>query len=253
MTTTARSRLPEFRLLLPGVYAWGMTLWAPLVAAQSHWAARACAALALVGIAVGAFVVHGAPTPARFIGVHGVLACATAAWLTSSSLVSPERLEPMSATLGSVGWALYAVGWGARHVEPARADDRSPLEPRARLAAGATWIVAAAAMGALVLVALAFRETRAEHALFAHAAALLAGAGVLLTGATVAVERGRVGERGPAAQRLAGGLRWLIPALLVALAVWVLSAWLSELPRAAHESASRFASVTPRAEVPEGA
>jgi hypothetical protein len=123
-------------------------------------------------------------------------------------LVRVDRLEPMKAALGVIGWVLFAFGWGALR-KPAAVPEDDPhvlpgdvLPPRGRLPVGAVAVLGAAVSFAVPPLFFAWRVTRADHALFAHAVAILCAIGLVTSGAEVAVRRGRWEPLHPPLRRL---------------------------------------------------
>jgi hypothetical protein len=103
----------------------------------------------------------------------------------------------MKAALGVIGWVLFAFGWGALRT-PAAVPEDDPhvlpgeaLAPRGRLPIGAVAVLGAAVVSAIPPLFFAWRVTRADHALFAQAVAILCSIGLVTSGAEIAVRRGR--------------------------------------------------------------
>lgn len=183
-------------MLLPGLYAWVTTVAYPAAQKSAPLEARVSAGVALVALVLAPLVAFDRPRAGRVIGVYGFVSASALTWVLLEPIVSVGRLEPIRGSLGAVGWALYAFGWGAvRHTERVPEDDprailSNPLKPRSELPRGATAVFAVSLVGALVPAFLAWRVSRPEHALLAHAVALAAGIAMIVSGVRVATERG---------------------------------------------------------------
>ena len=114
----------------------------------------------------------------------------------------------MKAALGVIGWVLFAFGWGALRTPTSIPEDDphvlpgDALRPRGRLPIGAVAVLGGAVVCAAPPLFFAWRVTRADHALFAHAVGILCSIGLVTTGAEVAVRRGRWRPLEPAMRRL---------------------------------------------------
>jgi len=211
-------------LLSPGLYAWAITVLAPVCLRGAGTLARVAAGLAAVSLLLGAvFGSRGRGRLRRTFGLHGFVALSVATWLLLGRVLAADRLEPMRAALGAVGWAVFAFGWGALR-KPGYVPEEDPhvvagppLSPRASLPRGAVPILVAAVGSAAVPLGLAWRVTRQYHALFAHAVAVAAAIWLVTSAAEVAIGRGRVSPVAPASKRL--GQAALPLALLAVLLV----------------------------------
>ena len=195
-------------LLLPGVYAWASTVLYPATLRGAGVPARVTACAALLSLAAGTFASRRSPEMGRLLGLHGFVGLSATTWLLLSAVVRVDRLEPMKAALGAIGWVLFAFGWGALR-KPAAVPEDDPhvlpgeaLGPRGKLPTGAVVVLGAAVACAALPLSLAWRVTRAEHALFAHAVAVLCAIGLVTTGADVALHRGRWAPVEPPLRRL---------------------------------------------------
>jgi hypothetical protein len=183
-------------MLLPGVYAWVATVAQPVSGKGVGFLPRALAVAALVSLALGPLFTPGRPRLARGFGVWGFVGLSILTWLLIGSKISVEELDPLRAAFGSVGWALFAFGWGSmRHwgsvpEEDPRAVDGPPLVARANLPPLAGWIFGAGVMGGGLILALAWRVHRPTHALLSHALALTLAVWLVNVAADVAVRRG---------------------------------------------------------------
>ncbi|MCL2823034.1 MAG: hypothetical protein FWD57_03505, partial [Polyangiaceae bacterium] len=117
------------QVLVPGIYAWAVTV-VPAAYDSSHpvlaWIA-ACSAC--VFLCVGAFVVRARSSLGHALGIWAFLIACTATWLLSTSSLQIDRLDPWRAGAGSIGWILFALGWGT----PWRVRQHPDDDPRALL------------------------------------------------------------------------------------------------------------------------
>jgi hypothetical protein len=208
-------------VLLPGLYAWGVTVAWPILVRPSASLPRYLALLALFALLVGSVLSIRWPAPARMLGVWLFLALCTGVWASAGVRAGGPLLDPVQGIAGSLGWALFALGWagdGGTAWGRSVADDPSalggpPLAPRSLLWRGAPWLVAISIVAAAVLLALAFWAPGRPRALFGHAAAISGAVALVGSASEIAVRRpparqpsepGRLasGERGPWRARL---------------------------------------------------
>jgi hypothetical protein len=215
------------RVLLPGLYAWMLTVGLPVMARGVRTGPRLTAAAALVALLLALSIVGQRLTVARVFGIYVFVLCSALTWALLGSDLSPAHLDRVRTALGTLGWVLYAFGWGRVRTLP-EADRElqiapgAPLIPRSRLHARAVPIVAFAVCAALVCEGLAFRVDRPEHAVLAHGAAVACALLVLSAGSRIALAQGTRVELASPAQRLnAVALRGALLALLFGLGlVW---------------------------------
>jgi hypothetical protein len=226
-----RDRLRQVALhanvALPGLYAWVTTVAHP-VAAHRGLAARVAAYAALLALLLGTGLLSRRPRAARALGVLAFVGLCVITWLLLGQGVDSQQLSPIRAGCGAVGWALYAFGWGS--VWPAAMQlgtgdqpaDEAPLAPRSRLPRGAGLILLLAVAAALGPWLWAWTVVRPDHAVLAHAVALLGALALLSAAARVALERDS--PRGVAAPqtrlRAAAGPLSALALVLVAGLLW---------------------------------
>ena len=99
-------------ILLPGLYAWLLTVAEPATGAGVGLLARMLAFLALIALVTGPFLAPDRPVLGRVFGIYGFVGLSVLAWSQLGSAVSAEQLDPLRAALGAFGWVLYAFGWG---------------------------------------------------------------------------------------------------------------------------------------------
>jgi hypothetical protein len=221
-------------LLLPGLFAWGVTVAWPILVHPSPSLAKLLALLSVLALLSGSVLSIRWPAAARMLGVWSFLALCTCVWASVRPRAGAPILDPLQGIAGSLGWALFALGWagdgGAQPsvatVPSARAD-RS-FSPRSRLWWGAAWLVAFAIAASLALLALAFWAPGRARAMFAHAAAIAGGVALVGAAAEIAVRQqppsrpggarhGNGGQRGEWRARLDGAKSALILLALLAL------------------------------------
>ena len=214
------------RVLLPGVYAWMLTVGLPVMARGVRTGPRLTAAGALVALLLALSIVGQRLAIARLLGIYVFVLFSALTWALLGSDLSPAHLDRVRTALGTLGWVLYAFGWGRVRTLPEAGELRiapgAPLVPRSRLHARAMPIVAFAVCTALVCEGLAFRVDRPEHAVLAHGAAVACALLVLSAGSRIALAQGTRVELASPAQRLnAVALRGALLALLFGLGlVW---------------------------------
>ena len=196
-TTRGETRhlLLATNVALPGAYAWLTTVAHPAFARGVDGWPRATAYAALLALAAGALLIGRYPRAARAVGVLGFVALCVTTWVLLGSRLAPERLNSVLAACGAVGWALFALGWGAtQRFRPVESDDAEeargkPLVARGRLPRTAAVAMALGLLAALTPWLAAWRVKRAEHALLAHGAALVAAIAIVIVASQVAIDR----------------------------------------------------------------
>lgn len=182
------------RVLVPGLYAWLLTVGLPVMARGVRAPPRLAAAGALATLLLGLLVAGRRLDVARVLGIYLFVLCSALTWSLLGSDLSPVRLDRVRTALGTLGWVLYAFGWGRVRVLPAEHGAHvapgAPLVARSRLHRRALPIVAFAVLAALVFEGLAFRVDRPEHAVLAHGVAVACALLVLSAGARVALAQG---------------------------------------------------------------
>jgi hypothetical protein len=183
---------------LPGLYAWVTTVTYPGAGHQAELA-RATAYGALAALLVGALLVQHRPRWARAVGVLGFVALCVATWVLLGPALDVQRLNPIRAACGAFGWALFALGWGSARLAPAHIEESGPashqLSARGGLPSGAGLVLALGALAAFAPWVWAWTVERPEHAVLAHAAALLGAIALVGAAGRIALERE---PRGPA-------------------------------------------------------
>lgn len=228
MATPADSPRPDptarLNVLLPGLYAWVTTVAYPAAHPGAPLACRVAAGLALIALVAGPLVAARRARLGRAVGIFGFLVPTVAAWVFAGPLISAERVDPVRAAAGALGWGLFVLGWGSVRKtgfvpeEDPRALPGDELPARAELPRGAVLVLALAVAGAVLPALLAWRVVRAEHALLAQAVALACGIATVSVGAEIALLRGRWRPIEPPAQRLS---RAAVPLTLLGIVLVV--------------------------------
>jgi hypothetical protein len=225
-----RQLIARTNMLLPGLYAWVSTVASPVAARGAPSLARFTAIAALIALVTGPLLALERPRAGRAVGVYAFVALSLATWLLGDALVGVQRLEPVRAALGAVGWALFAFGWGtARTVgdvpeEDPHAISGAPLAARSQLPKGTLIVFGIGLAGALLPVLLAWRVERPGHALLAHAAALACAIAIVTAAAKIAIARGSWQPVTPPRARLVAATRplALVSVLLAGGMLWAL-------------------------------
>ncbi len=208
-------------MLLPGLYAWVSTVAYPAAQRSAPLSARVTAMAALVALVTGPVVVFERPRLGRALGVLLFVALSVVTWLLLGPLLDVQHLEPVRASLGAVGWALFAFGWGAvRRAGSIPEEDPhvirgDPLPARGQLPWTTQLVYLIGLAGAVAVLFLAWQVVRPAQALLAHAVAVVAAIALVGAAARVAVERGRSPSLAAPRARFNAAARPLATALLL--------------------------------------
>jgi hypothetical protein len=217
-------------MLLPGVYAWISTVATPAFRREVSWGPKTVALVALCFLVAGPLVALSRPSIGRALGIYGFVAASLLTWLLVSPEIGVDRIEPIRASLGAAGWALFALGWGAvRPIGQVPEDDPNaivgaPLAARGHLPGMAFVVLGVGLAGALVPLFLAWRVIRPDHALFGHAVAVACALALLSASARIAVDRAKWQPASSASARInaAAGPLMLLGVVLAMGFVWLL-------------------------------
>jgi hypothetical protein len=213
----------RLRVLLCGLYAWAATVLSVVVTRGVPLESRLGAGVALSALGAGAVLLPARPALGRALSLHVFIGACLGAWLTLGPFLAVERLDPLRAALGGLGWVMFALAWGTpREVSRVPEDDPhvlpgEPLQPRGALAPFAVAVLAVAVVGAGLPLAAAWRVGRSPHALLAHAVAVLAAIAVVSAGARIALHRGRWKPVVPPSRRLGQAMIPLLAVVVLAL------------------------------------
>ena len=151
-----RHLLLATNVALPGVYAWLTTVAHPAFARGVGGWPRATAYAALLALAVGALLVGRHPGAARALGVIGFVTFCVLTWVLLGDRLDSDRLDSVRAAFGALGWAIFALGWGAtERFRPVRADDSEEMSGKPLVARGRLPRTAVIAMGLGLVAAMA--------------------------------------------------------------------------------------------------
>jgi len=179
-------------VLLPGTYAWGATVASP--GFSSGLGARVAAGAALGALWLGAVLAPFRPSLGRALGITVFAGASLGTWILSREVIAVDRIDAVRGCLGGLGWLFTVLAWGAVRPDGGAPDGGAEvrsarLEPRRSLP-WSTWLLLgvafAAAAGPLTA---AWSVVRAEHALLAQSAAVLAAIGLIHFGGLAAAER----------------------------------------------------------------
>lgn len=224
--STLRAFSARANVLLPGLYAWGTTVAVPAASPRAPGTVRVTALAALVALVLGPLVAPLRPGIGRALGIHGFLGLSLVTWGLLSRADLAIAGNATQATLGALGWMVYAFGWGELRGRGSVPEDDprvvpgAPLPARGALARSVTPVFAVGVIAAVVLMHLAFRVSRPVHAVFGHAVALVAG--LLLVGAAARVALDRTPRALPAPGERLSGAATPLAALLVLLGLGAL-------------------------------
>lgn len=217
------------QVLVPGAYAWAVSVVPAATSVSASPWARVPALLAFSSLVSGTFLYRDRPRAGYALGIWGFLGLSCVTWLLNADAIRADRLDPWRAAAATVGWLLFSLGWGTpwrAGVHPEdnpRAQLYPKLEPRRPATLRTPLTVAIGAVGAAACLLLAWRATEPDRALMMHGLALGSAVALVTTSASLAIAQGQKRVELPARQRVAFALPWLMA--LVALSVIAL-AWL---------------------------
>lgn len=191
------TRSKWLNVLIAGLYAWIATVLLPAFSQPAPLLARGCALAALVALILGVVLLTRVPVWGRLVTLIGFVGLSAVCWAALGDRLDIERMDPVRAALGGIGWMLFAFGWGAVR-RPGAVPERdphvvvaAPLSPRATLGWPSVASFGAAFALSLAVWLLAFRVDDEERALLAHAAALACAVALISAGVRISVGLGR--------------------------------------------------------------
>lgn len=217
-------------MLLPGVFAWLVTVGLPAAERGTPIFPRILSMLVLAPLIAGPFIAVKQPRLGSAVGVYGTMGLALLSWIWLGANVSIQHLDPVRSAIGSVGWVLFAFGWGSvRDTRAVPEDDPRAilgpeLTPRQSLPIGATFVLAFGILAATLPVFVAWRVARPSHALLAHASAILAAIGLVSAASKIASERQHWREETSPSVRFSRAVRplTLLAVVLILRLIWTL-------------------------------
>ena len=221
-----RSFLADVSRIVPGLYGWLATVLTPCLQRGASLTARAFAGLALLAL-LGSLTLPSRLRLSRLLGVYGFVACCFGAWAGLGARLRSDQLDAVRGALGSLGFLLHALAWGAAPKEPDPASDNlvpgTPLQPRHKPARLGAIVLGIGITVGLLPTALAFAVENPTASLLAHGVAL--GCGLLVIGASAEVAL-RVGkpQRFSSPRTRASRALWALGGLIAAVglgAIWL--------------------------------
>lgn len=185
---------PRVSILLPGLYAWAITVALPASSAHAPWWARVPAGLACVCLLLAPFAGALRPRLDFVLGLYGFLGFSLGSWAALGSAGFSLAQHSLTGAFGAFGWMLFAFAWGELRDRRIPENDPhvlsgAPLAPRQAFPRSAEWVLVAGTLGSGLLLWLAWQIDRPSHAVFGQAAALLASLLVVAAATRVALER----------------------------------------------------------------
>lgn len=220
---------PRVSILLPGLYAWAITVALPASAAHAPWWARVPAGIACICLLLAPFAGVLRPGFEVVLGLYGFLGFSLACWAALGSAGLSLAPHGVIGAFGAFGWMLFAFAWGELRDRRIPENDPhvlggTPLAPRQTFRRSAEWVLGFGMLSAGLLLLLAWRIERPSHAVFGQAAALLASLLVVAAATRVALER-QPREFPSSSQRYdaaAGSVAVLLLLLGLGMIFWVL-------------------------------
>jgi hypothetical protein len=214
---------------LPGLYAWYTTVARPAASSDATTSARLTCVLALIALVVGAVSTHTHPRAGALLGVLVFFPLCVATWLSLGDALDTLRHETLASTLGGIGWALFALGWGsvrARAGDAAEPPDAAAggLAPRSQLARGSLALFGLSILASCALVFLGWSVVRPAHAVLGQTVAVASSVALLLAAGRLAVGRLQAHRSRPASSQLWSAARklTLVVVLLGIGVLWTL-------------------------------
>lgn len=214
------------QVVIPGTYAWIVTV-APAASARSHAPSLApslaSSILALASLLIGAIVVKRHPRLGYSLGIWGFLIASLITWLLNPFFLQVDRLDPWRAGAGTIGWLLYALGWGTpwrigNHPEDnPRAKVHPKLDPRSPPRHRTIFAVAIGTLGALTCLLLAWRNNEPERAILLHGAAVACAVGIINASAAIGLAQGQPRTFLPPKQRITTVFPWLMAVIALTI------------------------------------
>jgi hypothetical protein len=190
----ASPRPSRVSILLPGLYAWAITVALPANALHAPWWARAAAGVSVLSLLLSPLASGLKPVLGVALGLYGFVGCALLTWVALNLAGLPLVAHALTGAFGAFGWMLFAFAWGELRARRIPENDPHvlagpPLNPRHAFPRSAEWVLALGTLGAGSLLLLAWRIERPSHAVLGQASALLGSLLIVAASARVALER----------------------------------------------------------------
>jgi hypothetical protein len=176
--------------LVPGVYAWAVTV-EPVAWSRDGTAGAKVAAMACLGaLFVGPLFERRSPDLVRMVSGWGVVMASIAVWV-----VAPEgafaAFDSARGLAGMLGWALFAFASAspAREAGPGTPLG-SPLRPRLATSRADTLLLFAGLALAVALEAFGWKVADRDRALLVRMTAVAGGLGLITAAGAMAIHRG---------------------------------------------------------------
>lgn len=216
-------------ILLPGLYAWAITVALPASAPHAPWWARLAAGLSVLCLVLSPLASGIRPMLGIALGLYGFVGSALLSWAALSLAGLPLAAHGLTGAFGAFGWMLFAFAWGELRARRIPENDPHvlagpPLNPRHAFPRSAEWVLGFGTLGAGLLLLLAWRIDRPSHAVLGQACALLASLLLVAAATRVALER-QPRELPSSAERYnaaASALAVLVLSLGLGLIFWML-------------------------------
>jgi hypothetical protein len=213
--------------IVPGAYAWAVTVAPVIWSRGGTWLATIAALLAVAALVVGWVAERRWGERFKKVAFWMFVVSSAIAWSAAPMALSPLRTDAVRGIAGMLGWALFALAWAAPAVEAPRDDSVARAEPLAsrRLAIGDSLYLAGGAVAAAVLQVFGWRVATAERAILVRVVAVAAGLAIVDASALIAFQgHARRGKRSPRA-RFRSAMAPLVALGILALAGLLFALW----------------------------
>jgi hypothetical protein len=176
--------------LVPGLYAWAVTV-APVAWSRDGLAAAKLSAVACLGaLFAGPALERRSPGVVRMASGWGVIVSAIVVWVVAPDTAF-AAFDPARGLAGMLGWALFAFASAspARDTGPG-ARLGSPLRPRTASSRRDTWLLFVGLGLAVALELFGWKITDRDRSLLVRMTALAGGLGLITASGAIALHRG---------------------------------------------------------------
>lgn len=225
------SRAAELaQLLVPGMYAWAVTVLPVVLQGQTIGVWISGIAAPVLIICGGVALVRTHRKLGYILGIWGFVGACTTSWLQGAWLLEVQRIDFWRAASGSIGWVLFALGWsvpwkiGSHPEDNARARIFPVLKPHRPLSKIPALAALIATTGSLTCLMLAWRASDSSRALLVHGIAIVCAVSMLYATAIVGVLQGNRRRPETAKARAGFALPWLFALALLAIVavIWTI-------------------------------
>src|SRR5260221_2583987 len=194
--------------VVPGVYAWAVTVVPAAWSRPSNVGVKIAAVLALFallqtlfGSSLEGVDARGASSPrskgaprrdrAGAVGVWVFVLASTVVWFSVPTALAPAHLHPSRAIAGMLGWGVFAFAVAAPALGPSRTGPlpEGGLKPRLPLARADAVYIAIAVVMAIALQALGWSVLVPERAVLVRLVPLAAGIAIIAAATSIATAR----------------------------------------------------------------